>query len=197
MKKALLFLLFTFAFGMISKAATVTVSNSGFTFSPAAITINEGDTVRFTISSTHNVREVSQATFQANGSTALSGGFSLPFGGGLLLPAQLTVGMHYYVCSPHAGAGMKGTINVLPASGITEPVPAFTMNVFPVPAKDVVRIIIPQYRIGALFSVSDMTGRLVYDGVFVSEENSVDITRWPKGIYLLRSENTVVRILKD
>ncbi|MFM2136352.1 MAG: hypothetical protein RL021_1752 [Bacteroidota bacterium] len=197
MKKPLLFLLLSIAAGMISNAATVTVSNSGLTFSPAAITINEGDSVRFTISSTHNVREVSQATYQANGSTALSGGFSLPFGGGLLLPAQLTVGMHYYVCSPHAGAGMKGTIDVLPASGISTPVSAIALNVFPVPAKDVVHIVVPQNHIGRLFSVSDMTGRLVYEGVFLNEENAVDITRWPKGIYLLRSEDTVVRVLKD
>lgn len=197
MKRTLLLSVIATFLHLLANAATVTVTNSGLTFSPAAITINEGDSVRFTISSTHNVREVSQATYQANGSTALSGGFSLPFGGGLLLPAQLTAGMHYYVCSPHAGAGMKGTINVLPASGIGEPVPAFALNVFPIPAKDIVRIVVPQKQIGGLFSVTDMTGRLVHEGIFVSEENVVEIIRWPKGIYLLRSEDTVVRILKD
>lgn len=180
-----------------AEAATVTVSNSGLTFSPAAITINEGDSVLFTIATSHNVREVSQATYQANGSTALSGGFSLPFGGGLLLPAQLTVGMHYYVCSPHAGAGMKGTINVLPASGISLPSTAASFNVFPSPAKDMVRITVPQNLIGSVYSVSDITGRLIHTGSFANEVSTLDVNGWPTGIYLLRSEETVVRFLKD
>lgn len=51
------------------------------------------------------------ATWSVNGNTPLSGGFTRPFGGGLLTPSTgLTVGTHYYVCSPHASSGMKGII---------------------------------------------------------------------------------------
>ncbi|MDX1907903.1 MAG: plastocyanin/azurin family copper-binding protein, partial [Bacteroidia bacterium] len=89
-----------------------TINDSGLTFTPATITINLGDTVNFVLSATHNAREVSQATWNANGTTALAGGFQAPFGGGTILPAQLGVGTHYYVCTPHASFGMKGTIIV-------------------------------------------------------------------------------------
>lgn len=89
-----------------------TVNNSGLTFTPATITINAGDTVHFVLSTSHNAREVSQATWNANDTTALAGGFQAPFGGGLVLPAQLGVGTHYFVCTPHASFGMKGTIIV-------------------------------------------------------------------------------------
>jgi plastocyanin len=91
-------------------ATSHTVVAVGLTFSPANLTITQGDTVVFAIGGSHNVVEVSLATYNANGNTPLVGGFSLPFGGGNLI--GLTAGTYYYVCSPHAAAGMKGTIIV-------------------------------------------------------------------------------------
>src|SRR2546426_323217 len=91
---------------------TVSATNSQFTFTPSALTIASGDSVQFVLGSIHNAVEVSQATWNANGTTALAGGFSVPFGGGLVLPAQLPLGIHYYVCTNHASMGMKGTITV-------------------------------------------------------------------------------------
>jgi len=88
---------------------TVTVTNAGFAFSPSLLTINAGDTVRWTINSIHNVVEVSQATWNANGNTS-NGGFSLPFGGGT--HTFSTPGTYYYVCEPHASGGMKGRVIV-------------------------------------------------------------------------------------
>ncbi|UKN01842.1 T9SS type A sorting domain-containing protein [Paracrocinitomix mangrovi] len=95
-----------------SNATIVTIINSGFTFSPDAVTITEGDTVQFTIGGAHFVVETNQTTWNANGNTPLGGGFTTPNGGGMVLPSFLTVGTHYYVCSPHASVGMKGTITV-------------------------------------------------------------------------------------
>lgn len=91
---------------------TWTVINSGLTFSPASLTIALGDTVSFVVASTHDAREVSQTTWNSNDITPLSGGFQTPDGGGLVLPAKLAAGTHYYVCSHHASFGMKGTIIV-------------------------------------------------------------------------------------
>ena len=85
-----------------------TISNLGNSFSPATLTINLGDTVVFSIAGIHNVVEVSQTTWNANGNTQLPGGFSRGFGGGMVVIT--TTGIHYYVCSPHASVGMKGTI---------------------------------------------------------------------------------------
>jgi plastocyanin len=88
---------------------TMTVVDSGFSFSPATITIRAGDTVKFSLLSMHNVIEVSKATWDANGNTS-NGGFTLPFGGGSLTFAR--PGIHYFVCGPHSDKGMKGTIVV-------------------------------------------------------------------------------------
>ncbi|MCZ7556272.1 MAG: T9SS type A sorting domain-containing protein [Bacteroidia bacterium] len=91
-------------------AATHTIVDAGLSFSPATLNINVGDTVVFSLATMHNAVEVSQTTWNNNGNTS-NGGFNLPFGGGtVIFPVA---GTYYYVCAPHAGAGMKGIINVV------------------------------------------------------------------------------------
>ncbi len=93
----------------IMKGATINITNAGLTFVPDAITIEIGDTVIWQVGSTHNVVEVSESTWQSNG-TMSNGGFELPFGGGMVvfdIPGEF-----YYVCQPHAGQSMKGRILV-------------------------------------------------------------------------------------
>ena len=87
------------------------VGNAGNNFDPADITIAVGDTVSFELAGNHNAVEVDQATYDAQGTTALEDGFALPLGGGVAGPFD-EAGMHYYVCTPHAGLGMVGTITV-------------------------------------------------------------------------------------
>ncbi len=96
-----------------SFAATSSITNSGFVFSPSSVTITAGDTVIFSLGGSHNAIEVDQVTYNANGNTPLGGGFAVPFGGGVL--TGLTVGTHYYVCGNHFSMGMKGMIIVQPA----------------------------------------------------------------------------------
>lgn len=93
-----------------ASATTHTITNSGLSFTPSTLTINVGDTVTWNIGGSHNVVEVSQSTWNSNGNTPLTGGFSTPFGGGTVV--FTSTGTHYYVCSPHASSGMKGTITV-------------------------------------------------------------------------------------
>jgi len=93
-----------------SNPQTRTVTSAGFTFSPADLTINAGDSVQWQLDSIHNVLEVNQATWNANGNTSKAGGFSTGFGGGTV--KLDTPGTYFYVCSPHAFQGMKGKITV-------------------------------------------------------------------------------------
>ena len=88
---------------------TVTVATTGFTFTPATVTIRAGDTVNFSITSIHSALEVSKATWDANGNTS-NGGFNIPFGGGSHTFSR--PGIYYYVCGAHFAMGMKGTIIV-------------------------------------------------------------------------------------
>ena len=121
MNKKLLLSIGLISLSLFTKATihTITTTNS-FTFSPATLTIQDVDTVEFTLGVNHNSVEVSQATFTANGSTALSGGFSLSSGatGSAGRLTNLSVGTHYYVCAPHASMGMKGQITVTSTVGV-------------------------------------------------------------------------------
>ncbi len=112
MKKTLS-LLYVLFFASQSFATTWVVGTVGSTFVPDSITITEGDTVNFlNLGGSHNAVEVSQATWNVNGNTS-NGGFSVPFGGGML--TGLTAGVYYYVCTVHHASGMKGRIFVQPA----------------------------------------------------------------------------------
>ncbi len=92
-------------------AVTWTIVDVGFTFSPDSITITQGDSVSFVLGGAHNAQEVDQLTWNANSSGPVTG-FSTPFTGGIV--TGLSVGVHYYVCVNHAGAGMKGRVFVQP-----------------------------------------------------------------------------------
>lgn len=106
-----------------ASATIVTITNSGLVYTPDSIAINFGDTVDFVLTGSHPTREVSKATWDVNGTTLLPGGFDItnPTGGRItgLLP-----GNHYYVCTNHAGAGMKGIITVNPVPFVTDMVAA-------------------------------------------------------------------------
>jgi len=167
--------LLAISFSLLSFASYCTtwiVVNSGFTFSPATITITQGDSVNFVLASMHTATEVSLASWNANSNTPLSGGFNTPFGGGLVEPAQLGVGTHYFVCSPHAGSGMKGTIIVQSVNGINNSTNTeTTFKVFPNPASEVLTV---QYDVTSNAQVEiklvDVAGKCV-DILFAEKLN--------------------------
>jgi plastocyanin len=194
MKKTILFLLVILASTSISFSTTHVIANSGFSFSPSSITINIGDTVNFVLESSHNAREVSQATWNANGTTS-NGGFDVPFGGGKVVLTQ--TGTHYYVCVPHASIGMKGTITVNSAADVEtmrESTPDnFTlMQNYPNPFNPTTTI---SFALGArsfvLLTVFDLVGKQVGTilsaelppGRYLQQWNATDL---PSGVYFYR-----------
>lgn len=112
MKTKILLALLSLSTVITGFCTTVTINNASNSFSPNSVSIIYGDSVKFLIAGSHDAREVDLTTWSTNGNTALSGGFQTAFGGGIVLPAQLAVGTHYFVCSPHASMGMKGIITV-------------------------------------------------------------------------------------
>jgi plastocyanin len=109
MKKILLFAIIL-ASSMGVGFAKRTITNVGNTFSPSTLTIEVGEDVEFVLGSSHNAVEVTKETWDANGSTAKSGGINVPYGGGEVVFS--TAGTYYFVCQPHAALGMKMTIIV-------------------------------------------------------------------------------------
>jgi len=136
MKKILL-AIFVSTFFLNVFGATFNIVNVGLTFSPATATINQGDDVTFTLNSSfHNAVEVSLTTWNAGGIDPLSGGFSVPFGGGSVSSSLLPVGTHYYVCTNHVTFGMKGTIIVQPSLAVPDIKTQNGLMIYPSQAKD-------------------------------------------------------------
>ena len=80
-------------------------------FSPEDLTISAGDCVSFEMSTTHNAIEVSQDTYENRGRDALEGGFAVTFGETQVVKFD-EPGIHYFICTPHVGGDMIGTITV-------------------------------------------------------------------------------------
>jgi len=183
MKSKILLVAIAIIYSLPMNATVWTVVTSGLTYSPATITVSAGDTIDFVLSGNHDAREVSQSTYNMNGSTALSGGFQVPFGGGDLLTAGMSLGMHYYVCSNHNTAGMKGTINVQSATGINENSPNTTLLLFPNPTTDIITVKASQFQKNAAYSICDQNGKTVLNGVMDAETFTLDVNNFAAGLY--------------
>src|SRR5205807_9645085 len=101
---------------MMARAATVTVTvgAGGFVFRPSSVTINTGDTVLWTWSS--------------SGHSVTSGSPGMPTGlwdsgirnqGAMFSHTFNTAGLFPYFCVPHAAFGMVGSVTVVAAAGPT------------------------------------------------------------------------------
>ena len=91
------------------KAATHNINISGFTYSPATISVQVGDVIIIQADATHPLVEVDAATWNANGNTPMAGGFGTKTS---TYPFTATTSSQpiYYVCRDHVGMGMKGMI---------------------------------------------------------------------------------------
>ncbi|MBI5539887.1 MAG: T9SS type A sorting domain-containing protein [Bacteroidia bacterium] len=181
--KKIIFVAFTL-YSVVAYSNKVTITNSGFAFSPDSISINLGDTIVFQLGGTHNAVEVNQTTWNSNGTTALSGGFNTPFTGGQI--TGLTPGYHYYVCTNHAFMGMKGKIFVVSNSNINNLVyKNKTIDVFPNPTSGILKLQTnfelsnPNNR----FSIYNISGEKINSSKVLS--NEIDMSGFPKGIYFI------------
>jgi plastocyanin len=176
--------------------ATRTISNSGITFSPSSLTITVGDDIIFSLSSAHNAVEVSQATWDANGSTPLAGGFEVAFGGGNVAASFLTIGTHYYVCQAHVSSGMKGTIVVQNTTGIEDSRLPPGFSVYPNPTHSTITIEAEESSSGNKLYIADLAGRIVTTINPDHEKTTVDISSLAHGTYLIGQADRRKRSVK-
>ncbi len=194
MKSIILLVLLQIMINNQIKSKTWTVDNAGNTFVPADITIHEGDDVNFVLASSHDAREVSEATWNMNKNTPLPGGFQTPFGGGLVTSDKLTVGTHWYVCSVHASSGMKGIIVVQPASGSDDQDPGelYQIQLYPNPVTDQLIIKANLTDNTHQFSLMDNSSKELMHG-WVNESTILDLNLLKPGVYILRFPITGTR----
>jgi len=106
------------AAGAFGQDATI-VAIPGNSFSPSTVTITVGQTVEWqSLQPTHNAVEVTQTTWDANGTTS-NGGFMSGSAGAVDTFSNTfnTTGTFFFVCQPHvAGDDMKGTVIVQAAA---------------------------------------------------------------------------------
>ena len=108
MNKFVFTILFTFPIIVISQNSHTIYASDYFNFSPSELTIHIGDTVYFENLINHNAVEVSEMTYNNNG-TSSNGGFELYTDSFVVFNEQ---GTFYYVCTPHAMMEMKGVVIV-------------------------------------------------------------------------------------
>ncbi len=187
------YLPFIFLLGLITSYGyaqeSYTINASGFQFDPADLVINAGDTIHFNSGSSHPVLQVSQATWDANGTTPLEGGFSFPGGiGAIVLEEQ---GTYYYVCTNHVSLGMKGTIEVNALSDInSETTGSHLYTVYPNPVTgDYFHIAFDEKVPSELtLKLYDVVGKEVYSQTLLPESSKVlniPVSGMQQGIYLL------------
>lgn len=188
MKKlsTLIFLAFV-AGGMFAQVITTT----GLSFTPDSLIVHVGDQVTFNCDfAMHPLQEVSAATWSANGSAALSGGFSATSGNTLTVP-MTQAGTRYYVCTVHVQAGMKGRIFVTAPSGI-EALAATVAATYPNPATRQIHVITGK-ETDLQYILTDMMGRAVINGtghVGPMGYLTLDVSAIADGEYVLQSVST-------
>jgi len=169
----------------------ISANSSQFEFSPSSITINLGDEINFALAGIHDAVEISQETWQINGVTS-NGGFSVPFGGGLVPASKLTVGTHYYICTNHADSGMKGTIVVTNSTGINETALPVNILLAPNPATDYFSITLNNNAlVNSNFVLYNLIGKQMLTGKLMAKTTTVNINRLSPGMYFVRFEGNL------
>jgi plastocyanin len=175
-----------------SQAANFNVDINGFTYTPDNLVVNVGDVVTIEAADFHPLVQVSQATWNANGNTALSGGFSSTTSFVLVITPAMAGSTIYYVCAAHVSGGMKGRISVnIPASVSDNRVLNFNFTVYPNPVRGSSLLNVSTKTATNVFIVLyDASGKLIHQvlnkqllpGEITLPFNAVAL---PKGTYYL------------
>lgn len=189
---------------LLSAQTVHVVRNNGLEFSPDAITITVGDTVDWQIGGSHKVLQVSQATYDVNGTTALDGGFEAPFGGGKV--AFNSVGTFYYVCTPHASLGMKGIVTVEgAAASLVATLPTLNLSLATLAEGTFQVRFQREPSAQATLRVLDLSGRVVQQQSLARLDAqasiTLDLTPLPRGTYLIELRQAgfapaIVRVIR-
>jgi plastocyanin len=184
MKKlyVLIFSMLLFAFSV--KSATITISVSGFTFTPSLTNAAVGDTLNFPNASfTHPHVQVSQATWMASGATPLAGGWGTKtsaFTYVITAPGDI-----YYVCANHVGSGMKGLV-VVSASSVSEVNAQANLNLLTNMINGNELTVNNSSGKNSSLLIFDMSGKQVQVNELTAETRQSVAVNLPKGIYLYR-----------
>ncbi len=184
-------------------ATTYTVNISGFTYSPATLTVSVGDVITISASSSHPLVQVDQTNWNSGTATPMSGGWGTK--SSTYTFTVTTVGTIYYGCQFHIGMGMKGQIDVVSATGIEEHATVLSnVNIFPNPAKNKFSV---KYNSSENVSVSaklySICGQevetLVSNKEFTAGSNTINVElqkNIPAGVYFIQLNAGSAKIVR-
>lgn len=171
-------LLFASLIGLTANAAIHNVSVIDFAFSPATVTANVGDTIRWTLgtSTTHTTTSTSVPSGAAAWdrtltSSAPSFDYVIPM-----------AGTYNYFCSLHPQ--MTGTITATSGTGISNNAASFMLSAYPNPFKDKVTL---THTTADVISVFNMVGEVVMKQAVEATEvkTLLDLSALPAGVYFV------------
>jgi plastocyanin len=184
------FIFFCVLASMLAKAAEITVSTNGLSFSPETVQAAPGDIIIFQVGSSHTATQVSQATWNSNGATPLAGGFNYNSGTHNYTIQESDAGNTiYYVCAPHAGAGMKGQIQVTLVSNRERITGNLQFTVFPSQTSDNLQVKASDLVENMFFDIVDATGKVISSRFVVfshRREANISVQDLPRGLYFIR-----------
>jgi plastocyanin len=162
-----------------AKTITVSVLNSGF--SPSSFTATIGDTVKWVwVAGAHTTTATSiplGAVTWDNPINASNTVFEYII---------TTPGTYNYWCSVHTSM-MEGSFTVTPASvqPLANTTNAFAL-VYPNPITQVLNVHLRNYHYSSDLVIRDVVGNEVDRETFTGMDNSIDLTKWEKGVYFYR-----------
>ena len=190
MKKILLLISCMLMIISLQAQEEITIRDAGDTFNPANVTVSPGTIVKFDVGDFHPVLQVSQATWNANGTTPLPGGFSFPNGTGEF--QTTTLGTIYYVCTSHVFHGMKGTINVADVTAIEYIQDNVNHNFYPFPADKFITYFTKSLLPITEIRILDITAReviTVHNPVLSGGQTTIDIEHLGTGVYFFLAKS--------
>lgn len=177
MKKSLLFLFTIISFTAFSQTKHI-VTLQNFSFSPADITINVGDTVEWNNTQGFHFVDGSQTTYPSNPES-----FGNPSDGSAPWSYQhvFTIAGNYdYRCGIHTSS-MFGTITVNSPTSIAEVI--FSNNTsYPNPTNSILNL--PNTSSYNLVEIYDAAGKVVFSKS--NFNNTIDVSSFEKGVYILK-----------
>ena len=190
---------FTAGIQFSNAQATHDVTASGMTFSPSSITIDIGDTVRWTnTSGTHNVNGTT-GTFPSNPES-----FGNSLGTGWVYKHKFTIaGTYLYHCNQHFGSGMTGSLTVVDATaGINSLTDnSSSISVFPIPASKELTVQIDKFdqlNDNSSIIIYDLAGQEVLKQIVNSSITTINTSALNNSTYILKivSGNEIIETRK-
>lgn len=184
MKKRLLMLAILITVGLQAQTTHDLIWERNFTSPEADLTIDVGDTVRWTWTDDlpHTVENNtgSTETFNSGTLTGLGQTYSYTF---------TVEGVNPYFCGIHGAASMSGTITVEEGLSVDE-FSGASIRVSPNPVNSNLTIDLPEGLTNGQLKIVDLTGKMVLNKNIINstQELHIDVSSLRSGMYLIRLE---------